>query len=167
MENSDLLKKAETLAYQYEKKYGGCAQCVLGALKNTIGGISDDVFKAGTGLAGGVALNGAGTCGALSGGVMALSMYLGREYNNFADPQRVRTDSAKICKKLVDRFETEFGSGNCKDIQRRVMGRSFNLWNKQDHQDFLAAGGHEDKCPMVCGKAARWVIEILQEGRLI
>jgi len=136
MENSDLLKKAETLAYQYEKKYGGCAQCVLGALKNTIGGISDDVFKAGTGLAGGVALNGAGTCGALSGGVMALSMYLGRNTTTLPTSES-RTDSAKICKKLVDRFETEFGSGNCKDIQRRVMGRSFNLWNKQDTKTFL------------------------------
>ena len=73
MGNPELREKADTLAYKYEKKYGGCPQCVLAAVKETVGGISDDVFKAATGLAGGVAVVGAGTCGALSGGVMALS----------------------------------------------------------------------------------------------
>lgn len=167
MGNPELRKKADALAYKYEKEYGGCPQCVLAAVKETVGGISDDVFKAATGFAGGVAVVGTGTCGALSGGVMALSAHLGREYANFADPQRIRWETFRICKKLVNKFETEFGGGLCKDVQTRIMGRSYNLWDDQDYKDFNAAGGHDDKCTMVCGKAARWVIEILEEDKLI
>ncbi len=47
MENVNSVKKlAYDLAYFYEKEYGCCSQCVIGAIKNTIGSrISDDVFK--------------------------------------------------------------------------------------------------------------------------
>jgi len=47
------------------------------------------------------------------------------------------------------------------------MGRHFNLWDKNEYQEFLAAGGHDDKCPSVCRNAARWVAEILIEENLI
>jgi C_GCAxxG_C_C family probable redox protein len=167
MAREDILTKAETLAAKYERQYGGCAQCVVGALKEAIGGISDDVFKAATGLAGGIGITGNNACGSLTGGVMVLSLYLGREYNNFADPTKIRWETFRLAKKLQERFEKEFGSGICKEIQRKIMGRSYNLWDKKDYSDFLAAGGHDDKCPTVCGKAAKWVIEILQEEKLI
>jgi C_GCAxxG_C_C family probable redox protein len=167
MAGEDILTKAEALAAQFERQYGGCAQCVVGALKEVIGGISDDVFKAATGLAGGIGITGNNACGSLTGGVMVLSLYLGREYNNFADPTKIRWETFRLAKKLQERFEKEFGSGICKEIQRKIMGRSYNLWDKKDYADFLAAGGHDDKCPTVCGKAARWVIEILREEKLI
>jgi C_GCAxxG_C_C family probable redox protein len=167
MAGEDILTKAEALAAQFERQYGGCAQCVVGALKEVIGGISDDVFKAATGLAGGIGITGNNACGSLTGGVMVLSLYLGREYNNFADPTKIRWETFRLAKKLQERFEKEFGSGICKEIQRKIMGRSYNLWDKKDYADFLAAGGHDDKCPAVCGKAARWVIEILREEKLI
>jgi len=62
MENVNSVKKlAYDLAYFYEKEYGCCSQCVIGAIKNTIGSrISDDVFKSATGLGAGLA--GAGIC---------------------------------------------------------------------------------------------------------
>lgn len=166
MQKEQLLKEAEQLAYRYERDYGGCSQCVVGAIKETLGLISDDVFKAATGLAGGVGLTG-NTCGALTGGVMVFGMALGREYDNFADPERIRFRTFELAKKLVERFEREYGSASCYDIQRKIMGRSFNLWDQTEYGEFLAAGGHEDKCPAVCGKAARWAAEILLEEGLL
>ena len=68
MKRERLLKEAEQLAYRYERDYGGCSQCVVGAIKNTLGLISDDVFKAATGLAGGVGLTG-NACGPLPEGL--------------------------------------------------------------------------------------------------
>jgi len=158
--------EVEKLAIEYEQKYGGCSQCVVGSIKKVVGGITDDVFKAATGLAGGIGLTG-NNCGALTGGVMLLSTFIGREYDNFADPDKIRFKSFKLAKKLLERFKEEYGSGICYDIQKKIMGRSYNLWNKKDYNDFIAAGGHNDKCPLVCGKAAKWVVEILLGEGLI
>lgn len=159
-------RRAYELAANYEKEYGGCSQCVLAAIRDTIGGISDDVFKSATGLAGGVGLMGQ-TCGALTGGVMALSSFLGREYNNFPDPEEIRFKSFKLAEKLQKIFEQEYNSSNCKEIQTKIMGRSYDLRNPEERSDFLKAGGHEDKCPSVCGKAAACIIDILDEEDLI
>lgn len=167
MENrNETLNKLEELACEYERKYGGCTQCVLGAFKTVFGSISDDVFKAGTGLAGGIGLTG-NNCGAFTGGVIALSTYIGRDFENFSDPGRIRFESFRIARKLIQRFIEEYGSINCRDIQTKIMGRYFNLQDAGEHAEFVAAGGHDDKCPVVCGKAARWAAEILEEEKLI
>lgn len=167
MGKNQLLDDVEKLAYQYEQQYGGCSQCVVGALKKLINGISDDVFKAATAAAGGIGCTTQGSCGALQGGLMVLSVFLGREYANFADPKKIRWETFQMSKELLEKFNAEYGSGICKEIQKGIMGRSFDMWDDQDYQEFLAAGGHEDKCPAVCGKAARWTVEILQEKGLI
>lgn len=132
----------------------------------TIGGIGEDVFKAATGLAGGIGLSG-NSCGAFTGGVLILSSYLGRDINNFADPQKTRFETFRIVRKFIDRYTDEYGSVNCYDIQEKIMGRRFNLWDKNEFKEFLAAGGHDDKCPSVCKNAVRWVAEILIEEKLI
>lgn len=163
----ELMQKAFERADYNEKNYGGCAQCVLAALKETLGDtITDDVFKSATGLAGGVARSGS-ACGALTGGVMALSMFYGRELSNFADPEKVRFKTFEICEKLVQKFKEEYGSQNCWDIQTKIMGRSYNIQDPDEYQAFLANGGHDDKCPVVCGKSASWVVEILFEEGLL
>lgn len=163
---AELRRNAYILAERYEQKFGGCSQCVVAAIKDTIGGISDDVFKSATGLAGGVGLTG-NTCGALTGGVMTLSCFLGREYDNFLDLHKIRFKCFKLAADLQRKFEQEFGSSKCTCIQTRIMGRSYNLWDPEEHKSFLEAGGHEDKCPSVCGQAAAFVIDILYENDLI
>jgi len=127
--------------------------------------IHDDVFKAATGLIGGLALSGI-TCGALTGAVMVLSVYLGREYDNFSDPEMIRHESCRLSKKLLDRFIEEYGTTCCYDIQRKIMGKSYNLWDEKERAEFFKAGGHDDKCPSVCGNAARWTMGILNEKGL-
>lgn len=162
----DLIQQAAQLAFAYERDYGGCAQCVLAAIRNSAGGISDDVFLAATGLAGGVGLHGR-ACGALTGGTMAISSYCGRDYAHFNDPEGRRFITLRLCGKLVDKFGREFGSPDCFDIQLKLMGRWFNLADPIEKAAFLSAGGHEDKCTAVCAKAAQWVLEILDEEGLL
>jgi hypothetical protein len=43
----------------------------------------------------------------------------------------------------------------CAEVQTNVMGRSYNFWDRKDHQALLADGGHEDKCAHVAGTAAK------------
>ncbi len=156
------MQKAFEAAVEYERKYGGCSQCVLGGIKTTLGNIPDEVFKSGTGLAGGIARAGM-ACGACTGGVMALSTFIGRDYEHFNDPEGIRFNTFRVCEKLVSRFMAEYGSINCWDIQTKIMGKSYNLADTDEYQEYLAKGGHDDKCPFVCGNAAKWVIEILEE----
>jgi len=161
-----ILDEVEKRAYRYEATYGGCSQCVVAAIREVVGLIDDSVFKAATGLAGGIGLSGS-ACGALTGAVLALSMARGREYDNFADPERTRFESFKLAHKLAERYEKEYGSLICKDVQTKLMGRSFNLLIPEEYQAFLAAGGHDDKYPAVVGKTARMAVELLFEEGLI
>ncbi|HHT02145.1 MAG TPA: C_GCAxxG_C_C family protein [Firmicutes bacterium] len=161
-----ILAEVEKRAYDYEATYGGCSQCVLAAIKEVVGLVDDNVFKAATGLTGGIGLSGS-ACGALTGAVLALSMARGRTYDNFADPDRTRFESFKLARKLADRYREEFGSLICKDVQTKLMGRSFDLFDPDDYKAFLAAGGHDDKCTAVAGKTARMAVELLMEEGLI
>jgi len=159
----ELMQKAYELGFDYEKEYMGCCQCAIAAIQETMGMENDAVFKAGTGLAGGVGGTGAGPCGALTGGIMVIGSRIGRDRKNFKDPERIRWQTYELAKRLHERFVEEYGSGNCRDIQKRIMGRSFNLWDPSDMQAFEKAGGHSDKCPSVVGNAARWTVDILSE----
>ena len=162
----ELIKKAADIALENERVYGGCAQCVLSGVKETFGNISDDVFKAATGLAGGIGRSGA-ACGALTGGTIAISMFCGREYHNFADPDKVRHKTFAMCLELAERFKKAYGSVNCWEIHDRLMGRHFNIADPKEYEEFLAAGGHDDKCPVVCADSVKWVLEILDKEGLL
>ena len=156
-----MLKRVYDRAFEYEQKYGSCPQCVLAAIQDEFGIVHDDVFRAGHALAGGVGLSTQGTCGALTGGVMALSCKYGRSRENFDKGSFLK--SYVRAKKLYDRFVQEYGSTICRDIHMKLFGRTFNLWDSREYKEFEAAGAHRDKCPPVAGNVAKWVAEILTE----
>ncbi len=165
MEWEEILGRVESLGIEYERKYGGCSQCVIASIRDVIGGVEDSIFKAATGLAGGVGLSG-NTCGALTGAVLVIGNFLGRGYDQFADPERIRFRNFELVRRMVARFEEEYGSTLCRHIQEKIMGRSYKLYDEDEHKAFIEAGGHDDKCPAVVGKAARWAAEILFEEGL-
>jgi C_GCAxxG_C_C family probable redox protein len=155
----EILEQVYTRAFEYERKFGSCPQCVLAAVQDVFGMVDDAVFKAGYALAGGLGLTTNGTCGALSGGVMALCCKHGRTREDFAKGRHV--ESYQLGKRLYDRFVLEYGSCICRDVQERIFGRSFNLWDAKEYAEFERAGGHKDKCPSVTGNVALWVAELL------
>ncbi len=77
----EILDAAFKAAKQYELKSGGCPQCTLAGIFDSLEIENDAVFKAATGLADGIGLTGNGHCGALSGGVLAISYFFGRFFN--------------------------------------------------------------------------------------
>jgi C_GCAxxG_C_C family probable redox protein len=158
----ETLEQVYTRAFEYERKFGSCPQCVLAAIQDVFGMVDNEVFKAGHALAGGLGLTTNGTCGALSGGVMALCCKHGRTREDFAKGRHLK--SYQLGKRLYDRFVQEYGSCICRDVQKRIFGRSFNLWDAKEYAEFERAGGHNDKCPTVTGNVAMWVAEILLEG---
>ncbi len=160
------IEEVANLAYKYEQEYGGCAQCVLAAFKEVFVFVDEGTFKAATGLCGGLGLTG-DTCGALLGASMAVSLCSAREFNNMEDLERIRYGAFTMVRELCQRFKDEYGTTHCHEIHKKLMGRSFNLWDEEDKKEFEKAGAHDDKCPSVCANAARWAAELLLERNLI
>ncbi|MEM2106277.1 MAG: C-GCAxxG-C-C family protein [Candidatus Bathyarchaeia archaeon] len=161
LNKEEAMRQAYELGFNFERSYGSCPQCVFAAVSEVMKIGDPKIFKAIDPLAGGYARCGDGTCGALSGGAAAIGSKYGRE--EFNDPGE-REKCMVLTMKLHDKFVSEYGSILCKDIQKKIMGRSFNLWDPKDREAFEKAGGHTDKCPDVVGKAAKWTVEILYDA---
>ncbi|MCL5735608.1 MAG: C-GCAxxG-C-C family protein [Actinobacteria bacterium] len=157
--NPEELARLYDAAFQYERTNGCCAQCVLAAVQDVLGRGTDDIFQASHTLSAGGGLTTMGTCGALAGALLAVGSVYGRTREDFASgPGQA---SFVVAKEVFDGFVGEFGGATCAEVQTKVMGRSFNMWDSNDFQAFLKAGGHEDKCPHVVGFAARLAGEYL------
>ncbi|MCJ7532746.1 MAG: C-GCAxxG-C-C family protein [Anaerolineales bacterium] len=164
--NNDIPKKAYDLAYEYESKYGVCSQCVVLAVMEAMGEVDSESFKAAFGFGGGIG-NLSHTCGALSGGVMMISLAYGRELKNLAtQTKEEKLKCHKMVRDLYTRFVHEYGSSECADVHMRLFGRTFNQWDDGDFQEFLRLGGHVDKCTRVAGNVARWTSEIIINNRI-
>jgi len=156
----DILQKAYELAFHYEATKGSCPQCVLAALKETLNVGDTSIFRASHGLAGGTALSSKGTCGALVGGMMAIGSLVGRTYQEFTEGEKKRL-VFRYTRQLYDRFIEEYGSPLCCDVQKKLFGRSYVLFDKKEYELFEQAGAHVDKCPSVAGNTAKWTVEII------
>lgn len=162
-------KKIFETGFNFEEKYGGCAQCTLGSIKENLGGITEDVFKAATGLAGGAAASGH-CCGGFTGGILAISSFLGRDFENFGTPEGLdnKAKATNLSRKLLAKFENEYGSCNCADIHQKLYGKVYHMCIPEEKERFIAEGGHgPNGCTKVVGKAALWVAEILDEEGLL
>ena len=155
-----LPKKAYRLAFKYEAERESCPQCVLAAIIETLGVGDPATIKAIDAMAGGTALSTNGTCGALVGGLAAISSIVGRDYKSFSAGDKKRR-VFQYSKKLYDKFIEEYGSSVCKDVQMKLFGRTFNLLDPKDYDEFEKAGAHTDKCPSVSGNVAKWTAEII------
>lgn len=152
-----LAQQAYDKALQYELDYGCCPQCVLAAVQETVGVIDDSVIKASHGLSGGGALSGKGACGALTGGLVALSARRGRDRDKL-DRGRFINNFRKG-DELVERFRAEFGGITCEELQRQFTGRTWDMWQADQYQAFSEARGHQ--CAVATATVTRWVVEML------
>ena len=155
----EALKKVHDRAYHYEGRYGGCTQAVMSAFHDVLGDIPVELVRGGHGFAGGGALSGDGTCGALSGGFFVISFYHGRDEDEYGIKGCGR--SYRLSKKLFDRFKEHYGSPVCREVQEGLFGRSFDIWDRDDYEEFERQGAHLDKCTSISGNVARWTLEIL------
>jgi C_GCAxxG_C_C family probable redox protein len=165
MENSRdaILEKAFESARKYEMNYTGCAQTTIAGIFDALGIENDDVFRSASGLADGLGLTRDGSCGALVGGAMVISYLFGREKKAFPDmlkPMR----SYMMVKKLHDRFIEQYGSCRCYDIQKRLMGRTFNLYDPSELGKAAEAKMFAH-CSKIAGTAARLAAEIILDER--
>ena len=154
MDTRELAEKAYQIAFDLDAKYGCCPQCVLTAVKQTVGYVTDETIKASHGLSGGGALTGDGYCGALVGGLLALGAKKGRAADKLDKGRGMANFNAS--RKLVERFQAEFGGTFCKELQQHFSGRTWNLWDPQEYDEFGEARG--SRCAHATGLVTKWVV---------
>lgn len=155
----DVLDRVERKAGDYEELWENCAQGTLLALQEEFQIGNEQTLKMATSMPG-VASRGE-TCGAVIGALMALALEFGREKAEDSQAVGITTSrSRKLCK----RFEDEFGSCNCRDVQHRLFGRSFDFYNPED-QAAIESAGMGKKCRIPAGRAARLAAEIILKSR--
>lgn len=159
MENIGQL--AYDLGYEYEGKFGACSQCTILAVMDALGKRNADVFKASFGFAGGIGSL-SEMCGALSAGIMMISLEHGRRLEDLTtQTEEEKRDCMQRVRDLHARYLEEYGSSECADVHMKLFGRTFNQWDPVEFDEFLHLGGHVDKCTSVVGNVAKWTVEIL------
>jgi len=159
----EILDAAFNAAKQYEMKNGGCPQCTLSGIFDALDINNDDIFRAATGLADGIGLTGDGHCGALSGGVLAISYLFGRDKEDFGDMMKL-VEANLLSKKLLERFVEKYGTCRCADLQTSFFGRFYNLYNPDELYAAMEAGMLE-RCSTLVGEVARMTTEIILEAQ--
>lgn len=163
-EKDALIQKAYDRGYYYENAYSNCAQCVLAALSDVFPelGIDDKIFKCAFSLGGGYGQSTLGTCGALSGAGMAISLLLGRERS---DMEKVPQECFDLTYKVYEKFTKKYNGPRCCDVQAALFGECFEFRKEGRLDAYLAADGHA-KCGTAVGTAASIVAELIVNGEL-
>jgi C_GCAxxG_C_C family probable redox protein len=163
MEKEELLDKAYAAAQAFELSSGGCAQSAVAGIFEVLGVQDEGVFKAATGMSDGVGLTGDGHCGALSGGTMAIGYFFGRSSEDAGKIMK-QIRACRLAKKLHDEFVAKYGTCRCADLQNRLIGRFYNLYDPEEMKAATVAGMPE-KCATLVGEAARMATRIILEER--
>lgn len=158
-----IANKAYELGFEYEQKYRGCAQCTVAALQDAFEIKDDSLFRAASGLSSGGGLTCSGSCGAYVGSVMFMSSLLGRRREFFDNDDDFKYTTFDLAKQLHDRFVKEYGTILCSSIHQEIFGRTYDLNNQDDKNQFNSDGAHVDKCTSVVANGAKWCVELVYD----
>jgi C_GCAxxG_C_C family probable redox protein len=132
---------------------GNCAQASFATLDEAFDLDGEKVLKALTPLPG-IALRGE-TCGAVIGCMMALGLVFGRdELGDWKGYIASLPSARRFCR----RFEEAHGGLACATILEEKLGRGFDLANRADALEYVAAGG-----PQACGEVVATAVLIACE----
>lgn len=136
--------------------------CAIGALYEMFPDLqNEEIFKSASGLGGELGLTTFGSCGALAGAIMVVSQIYGRDLKDIKDLERKRFVAYRLAERLVTKFLNEYGTITCSEIQEKLMGRSFYIY--EGWEEFLKAGGHSTACTTVVGNATKWAAQLIAE----
>jgi C_GCAxxG_C_C family probable redox protein len=169
----EIIRDAHEQAYRTQMNYRGCSQVVVKALMDHLQMYSQEVFRAATPFAAGVARKGGSPCGALSGALMAIGLYCGRNDLQEAGPPKEvveslyvnpYTKSHDLAAEMFDRFNEFWGTTTCNVIQEKLLGRKMDA-NDPEVKKMMKSGEYFDMLSKVCcnvsASAAKMAAEII------
>jgi C_GCAxxG_C_C family probable redox protein len=128
-----------------------CSESVLQAVAETRGIRSDLIPRIATGLCAGIARTG-GICGAVSGGVLAISMVTGRR-----SPEESREENQRLVRLFLSECEAKFGSTNCE----KLIGCRLDT---PEGQRFFKEHNLREKCAGFTQEAARLASQVIEQS---
>jgi C_GCAxxG_C_C family probable redox protein len=166
----EIIRDIHEQAYRTQMNYRGCSQIVVKALMDHLGMFSQEVFRAATAFAAGVARKGE-QCGALTGALMAIGLYHGRndfreagQPKEFGESPYSRTQD--LGAEMYDTFKEFWGTTKCFDIQERLAGRKMDVTDPEV-QKLVESGEYFDILSKVCcnvsAATAKMAAEIILE----
>ena len=168
----EIIKKAGDLGAEYESKYRGCAQCTFSATVDALrwGGVEiippdmeESLFSGLALLSGGVGMTGDGSCGAVTGGILAIGIALGLSREKLMDSGVRRMAYNTIQNAILDKYYAKYNSILCKDVQRKHFGKAWDLTVPEMSEEFLKESGG---CTIA--QTAMWatecILDELEEG---
>jgi hypothetical protein len=156
----ELMQQAKDLGFRYEHESAYCPQATIAALMDVFHVHDDTLFKSVFGFQGGGGDSHDGACGSLCAGIVMISYFFGRTRTEF-DLRMHNCESTGIVKRLTEMFKEEYDGIRCRDVQKKMFGREFDVWKEEDLKAFLDMGGHETKCPTVVGQGAAWATGLI------
>jgi hypothetical protein len=156
----ELMDRARELGFMYEHESAYCPQATIAALMDVFHVRDDTLFKSVFGFHGGGGDSHDGACGSLCAGTAMISYFFGRTRTEF-DLRMHNCETTGIVKRLHELFCEEYGGIRCRDVQKKMFGREFDVWKEEDLKTFLEMGGHDTKCPEVVGKGAAWAAGLI------
>ena len=132
---------------------GNCAQTSFAVLQEEFNLGGGAILKALTPFPG-IALRGE-TCGAVVGCLMAIGLVFGRE--DLSD-RKGYIASLPASRKFCQRFEEAHGSTACGSLLEAKLGRRFNLADRGDSLEYVAAGG-----PQACSEIVATAVQMAAE----
>jgi C_GCAxxG_C_C family probable redox protein len=154
---ADLVKEALDRACECEFTYHGCSQCIILALQEVFSMRDNNLFKAASGLAGGIGQM-HDTCGALLGASLMLGLRFGRRRDEIGDTEKLMSSLLPVGK-LYKWFEKEYGSVKCRDIRARTLGAYYDTKIPWQAELALEAGLYK-VCSELVGKVAAKTAEM-------
>ena len=160
-----MVNEAARRGEEYFARWRACAPAAFSATMDALGRGDDpkvrEAWKASLGLIAGTCMS-IGTCGAVSGAVMALSHSFG------FTPEDIDRDPAKMLKVLTavtelgKRVQEAYGHIQCQEIQFSHWGKSYRFTNPDAFAEFRAFEIDERsgfKCRKLTGEVSGWAVE--------
>jgi len=140
---AEIIEEAYRLGHDYEKRHGGCCRCTLAAVQDAVPFVPVEpaLFRAASCLDGGATPVAVQNCGAFTGSGIVIGHLTGGITRQGGEFRGGTGLAHRLLHRVYDRFKEAYGTVLCRDVRK----------------------GAEGDCPEVCGRAARWVAEVLLE----
>lgn len=159
MNKATILDRVQKRAEEYEQVDQNCAKSTALAIMEEFG-FGDIKLITALSSFPGISLTGE-TCGAVSGGLVALNIYFGsNDLLNYA----ANAICHKHCRRLISKFEEQLGTTKCREIHEDVVfGRYYETFDREVGYPAFVADSGFNKCGLPPGVGARIVAEIIIE----
>lgn len=154
----DFLEQVQQNAEQYCYLTRSCAKGSALALLEAFGLGNMEIIRSMAPFPG-LSMSG-GICGPVAGGLVALGLYFSGK-----DPADYENINHYIAgRQYIQKFEAVFGSLSCPDIQKQLLGRSYDPFAGPEELEAFNSSGAREKCPVAPGIGARLAAEIIVES---